>query len=122
VTCATHVGGIKYLCLARAHNKSVTARVGFSLRSTSTKENWELVSCKSKMLFQGVLGLLAAQVALAAKLEKVNDFGSNPTKINMYIYVPDKVATKPAIIVAVSTHYRLEFHFIHIRYVYSSFF
>ena len=52
------------------------------------------------MLFNTVLGLLAAQVALAAKLEKVNDFGANPTKINMYIYVPDKVAAKPAVIVA----------------------
>ena len=54
------------------------------------------------MLFQAVLGLLAAApVAFAAKLEKVADFGSNPTKINMYIYVPDKVAAKPAVIVAV---------------------
>ncbi|KAM7209922.1 Alpha/Beta hydrolase fold [Rhypophila decipiens] len=57
------------------------------------------------MLFRGVVGLLTAavtagQLAVAAKLEKVANFGSNPTKINMYIYVPDKLATKPAIIVA----------------------
>lgn len=55
------------------------------------------------MLFRGVVGFLAAaQLALGASLQKVADFGSNPTRINMYIYVPDKLATKPAIIVAVS--------------------
>ena len=56
------------------------------------------------MLVRPLVGLLAAaQLATSAKLEKVADFGANPSKINMYIYVPDKVATKPAIIVAVST-------------------
>jgi poly(3-hydroxybutyrate) depolymerase len=60
------------------------------------------------MLFSGVVGLLAAaQMAAAAKLDKVADFGSNPTKINMYIYVPDKVAAKPAIIVAVGALFPL---------------
>ncbi|KAK0753769.1 Alpha/Beta hydrolase protein [Schizothecium vesticola] len=53
------------------------------------------------MLLCTVVGLLAAApLALAAKLEKVADFGANPTKINMYIHVPDKLATKPAIVVA----------------------
>jgi len=53
------------------------------------------------MLLTSILGLLAAApLTRAAKLEKVNDFGSNPTKINMYIYVPDKLSSKPAIIVA----------------------
>ncbi len=54
------------------------------------------------MLFQTVFGLAAAATtAFAASLQQVSSFGSNPTKINMYIYVPDKVAPKPAIIVAV---------------------
>jgi acetylxylan esterase len=54
------------------------------------------------MLVRSVLGFLAAsQLAWSATLEKVANFGANPSKINMYIYVPDKVATKPAIIVAV---------------------
>jgi acetylxylan esterase len=56
------------------------------------------------MLLQFFLGLLAvAGTGFSAKLEKVAEFGENPSKINMYIYVPDKVAEKPAIIVAVST-------------------
>jgi len=56
------------------------------------------------MLFRPIIGLVAAaQLAVSAKLEKVADFGANPTKINMYIYVPDKVAAKPAVIVAVGT-------------------
>lgn len=44
-----------------------------------------------------------ATLSWAASLVKVNDFGKNPTNINFYIYVPDKLATKPAIIVAVSS-------------------
>jgi len=44
----------------------------------------------------------AASITLAAcaSLQPVTNWGGNPTKINMYIYVPDKLATKPAIIVA----------------------
>ncbi|KAL2074984.1 hypothetical protein VTL71DRAFT_8764 [Oculimacula yallundae] len=42
----------------------------------------------------------SATVGLCASLVKVSNFGSNPTNINMYIYVPDKVAAKPAVIVA----------------------
>lgn len=50
------------------------------------------------------LFVLATFVALSfcATLQSVANFGTNPTKIQMYIYVPDKLATKPAIIVAVS--------------------
>ncbi len=47
--------------------------------------------------------MVVAELALSAKLEKIADWGDNPSKINIYIYVPDKVATSPAIIVAVST-------------------
>ncbi|KAH6627229.1 Alpha/Beta hydrolase protein [Chaetomium sp. MPI-SDFR-AT-0129] len=39
-------------------------------------------------------------LASAASLAQVQDFGQNPTSIQMYIYVPDKVAANPAIIVA----------------------
>ena len=39
--------------------------------------------------------------ASAASLVQVKDFGANPGNANMYIYVPDKVAANPAIIVAV---------------------
>jgi acetylxylan esterase len=39
----------------------------------------------------------------AGSLEHVPDFGSNPTKVSMYIYVPKKLAAKPGIVVAI--HY-----------------
>jgi acetylxylan esterase len=54
------------------------------------------------MLLKPILVLASAVgIAFSASLQSVSNFGTNPTKINMYIYVPDKVATKPAVIVAV---------------------
>ncbi|KAI1334742.1 Alpha/Beta hydrolase protein [Xylariaceae sp. FL0016] len=35
----------------------------------------------------------------AASLTKVSDFGENPTKLSMYVYVPDKLAAKPPVII-----------------------
>ena len=59
------------------------------------------------MLFGTLLGLAAAvEMASAAKLEKIANFGANPSKITMFLYAPDKVATKPAIIVAVRTRFQ----------------
>lgn len=45
--------------------------------------------------------LVSAGSVLGASLQRVSSFGSNPSSIQMYIYVPDKVAANPAIIVAV---------------------
>jgi hypothetical protein len=54
------------------------------------------------MLPKTFLGLAAtAATCLGASLQQVSNFGNNPTKIQMHIYVPDKLAAKPAIIVAV---------------------
>ncbi|KAF7162613.1 hypothetical protein CNMCM5623_007838 [Aspergillus felis] len=39
----------------------------------------------------------------AGSLEHVTDFGSNPTNVGMYIYVPKNLAAKPGIVVAI--HY-----------------
>ncbi|KAK3493559.1 feruloyl esterase B precursor [Neurospora crassa] len=53
------------------------------------------------MLPRTLLGLaLTAATGLCASLQQVTNWGSNPTNIRMYTYVPDKLATKPAIIVA----------------------
>ncbi|KAK3315423.1 feruloyl esterase B precursor, partial [Apodospora peruviana] len=53
------------------------------------------------MLLRNFLGLAAAATTgLCASLQQVTNFGTNPTKIYMYIYVPDKLATNPAVIVA----------------------
>jgi len=54
------------------------------------------------MLLRTLFGLAAtATTCLSASLERVLSFGNNPTRIQMYIYVPDNVAPNPAIIVAV---------------------
>ena len=47
--------------------------------------------------------LLAARPALAASLVQVPNFGNNPTNLNMYLYVPNTVAARPALLVLV--HY-----------------
>ena len=36
----------------------------------------------------------------AASLQEITSFGDNPTKTRMFIYVPDKLATKPAVLVS----------------------
>jgi poly(3-hydroxybutyrate) depolymerase len=54
------------------------------------------------------LGLLGQAVSLfasgvlGAELRKVEEFGVNPSNASMYIYVPEKFAEKPAVVVAVS--------------------
>jgi len=53
-------------------------------------------------------GVLAAVLAVvspvrAASLTQVTNFGNNPSNLNMYIYVPNNVASRPALLVAI--HY-----------------
>ncbi|MFJ2006044.1 extracellular catalytic domain type 1 short-chain-length polyhydroxyalkanoate depolymerase [Streptomyces chartreusis] len=43
----------------------------------------------------------AADAVPAATLTEVTDFGTNPSSLRMYVYVPENVAAKPAILVAV---------------------
>src|SRR4051812_43840366 len=47
--------------------------------------------------------LTFAPVASAATLTQITNFGTNPTNINMFLYVPDKVVAKPPILVV--AHY-----------------
>jgi acetylxylan esterase len=52
-----------------------------------------------------IRNLLAAVILAAntfAALISVSDFGANPTKLSLQLYVPSKIASKPAIILAVS--------------------
>jgi poly(hydroxyalkanoate) depolymerase family esterase len=46
---------------------------------------------------------LTARPAEAASLTRITGFGANPTNLNMYIHVPDRVAARPALLVLV--HY-----------------
>ncbi|WP_203880177.1 extracellular catalytic domain type 1 short-chain-length polyhydroxyalkanoate depolymerase [Planobispora takensis] len=50
-----------------------------------------------------VTALAAAAPASSAALTEVTGFGTNPTNLRMHLYVPDRVAARPAILVAV--HY-----------------
>lgn len=52
-------------------------------------------------IVSGLAGL--ASVASAAQLTQVNNFGANSSGAKMYIYVPDRLAANPPIIVAI--HY-----------------
>ncbi|KAM7206455.1 Alpha/Beta hydrolase fold [Naviculisporaceae sp. PSN 640] len=53
------------------------------------------------MLLSNLFTLAAsATLAAGASLQQVTNFGNNPTRIYMYIYVPDKLANNPAVIVA----------------------
>ncbi|MEV4378055.1 PHB depolymerase family esterase [Streptosporangium sp. NPDC049644] len=49
------------------------------------------------------VGLMTAPPAGAASLVEVTGFGTNPTNLRMHLYVPNNVAARPAILVAV--HY-----------------
>jgi acetylxylan esterase len=52
--------------------------------------------------FTTAIAMLASASSAFGALQQVTGFGSNPSNIQMYISVPAKVATNPAIIVAVS--------------------
>ncbi|WP_245966470.1 extracellular catalytic domain type 1 short-chain-length polyhydroxyalkanoate depolymerase [Sphaerisporangium album] len=47
--------------------------------------------------------ILVTRPVAAASLTRVTGFGTNPTNLNMYMYVPDTVAARPALLVLV--HY-----------------
>ncbi|GKT85957.1 PHB depolymerase family esterase [Colletotrichum tofieldiae] len=56
------------------------------------------------MRFSTILSAIGLAVsASAASLQQVTNFGSNPSGVKMYIYVPDQLAANPPIIVAL--HY-----------------
>src|SRR3954462_6300355 len=46
---------------------------------------------------------VATAPASAASLQQITNFGSNPTNLGFYLYVPDRVQARPPILVAV--HY-----------------
>ncbi|MDT7786661.1 MAG: acetylxylan esterase [Pseudonocardiales bacterium] len=55
------------------------------------------------LLMTAVALSLVPPPALAASLVRITNFGTNPTGLNMYAYVPDRVAARPAMLVMV--HY-----------------
>ena len=55
------------------------------------------------VLIAAVALSLVPQPAQAASLVRVTNFGTNPTGLNMYVYAPDRLAERPALLVMV--HY-----------------
>ncbi|WAU79994.1 PHB depolymerase family esterase [Streptomyces sp. Qhu-G9] len=64
-----------------------------------------LVSLLAAMLLNapGAAARESAEAAPTAALTEVTNFGSNPSNLQMYLYVPDSVTANPAVVVAV--HY-----------------
>lgn len=48
-----------------------------------------------------LVALIVPSTAQAASLQEVRDFGNNPSGIRMFVYVPNTVAAKPAVVVGV---------------------
>ncbi|WP_436535783.1 extracellular catalytic domain type 1 short-chain-length polyhydroxyalkanoate depolymerase [Actinoplanes sp. HUAS TT8] len=69
------------------------------------REHWRKLLALAAAVLAGlvVTTTLPASPASAAALTEVTGFGTNPTGIRMYLYVPDRLPTKPAVLVAV--HY-----------------
>ncbi|WP_406174657.1 PHB depolymerase family esterase [Streptomyces canus] len=55
------------------------------------------------VLFAAPTALARTEAAPAATLTEITDFGTNPSNLQMYLYVPDNVTAHPAVVVAV--HY-----------------
>jgi poly(hydroxyalkanoate) depolymerase family esterase len=53
------------------------------------------------LLVAAIAVVVSAPTAAAASLVQITDFGFNPTNLGMYVYVPNSVAARPAILVAV---------------------
>lgn len=64
-----------------------------------------ILACSTAMavLAGGALIALTPSPASAASLVQINDFGNNPSDLEMYLYVPDNVQPQPPILVA--AHY-----------------
>jgi poly(hydroxyalkanoate) depolymerase family esterase len=61
------------------------------------------VACLAAIPLVAATVMLTARPAAAASLTRVTGFGSNPTNLNMYTYVPSNKAAHPALLVLV--HY-----------------
>ena len=48
-----------------------------------------------------VAGAFSVHTARAASLIEITNFGNNPSNLRMYVYIPSKLAVKPAILVGV---------------------
>jgi acetylxylan esterase len=73
------------------------------LKGHSMKLRTTLLATLAAAALAATTALTFAAPASAATLTEVTGFGTNPSNIRMHIYVPDRVAARPGIVVAV--HY-----------------
>ncbi len=67
------------------------------------RQRWRALLVAAALPVIAAAVLLATRPAAAAGLTRVTNFGNNPTNLNMYIYVPNNPAPRPALLVLV--HY-----------------
>ncbi|MEN3357350.1 MAG: acetylxylan esterase [Mycobacteriales bacterium] len=70
-------------------------------RSTSTRLRVLLLVLLGALTALTGTAVVTARPAAAASLVQVTNFGTNPTNLGMFLYVPNNVAPNPAILVAV---------------------
>lgn len=63
---------------------------------------WAAIAAGASAALAAAL-LIAAPSAQAASLVEVTNFGNNPSNLRMHLYVPDRLAQRPAVLVA--SHY-----------------
>src|SRR3954469_24920561 len=62
-----------------------------------------MLAAVAALVALGAAVLTYAPPAAAASLQEITGFGTNPTNLRMHLYVPDRPAANPALLVAV--HY-----------------
>lgn len=94
----------------RAGNGRATGSLDLFFAMGQFPEESHTMRLKTRMLGVAVAAVTLAAAALtfaapasAATLTEVTGFGNNPTNLRMHLYVPDRVAPRPALLAAV--HY-----------------
>ena len=67
------------------------------------RKHWRALLAALAALVAGLVVVLPSSPAVAASLQEVTGFGTNPTGIRMYLYVPDNLPANPPVLVAL--HY-----------------
>ena len=67
------------------------------------RRHWKSLLATFAAAVIGLFVLIPASPAAAASLQEVTGFGTNPTGIRMFLYVPDQLAANPPVLVAL--HY-----------------
>jgi hypothetical protein len=82
--------------------ESIRSMVDRSLRAASTQGPTMILSPIILSSLAAVSIFINSALCQQKRLQKVVGFGVNPTRLEMFIYVPTKVVTKPPIIIMVS--------------------